>query len=91
MCGRYSLFTPKEKVEETLQATAVEWENWQARYNAAPSQPMPVITNEFPGIIQYMRWGLVPKWAKDMQVGSKMINTRSESIREKPSFFNIFK
>ncbi|MCA0382740.1 MAG: SOS response-associated peptidase [Bacteroidetes bacterium] len=91
MCGRYSLFTPKEKVEERLQATAVEWENWQARYNAAPTQPMPVITNEFPGIIQYMRWGLVPKWAKDMQVGSKMINTRSESIREKPSFFNIFK
>jgi putative SOS response-associated peptidase YedK len=52
---------------------------------------MPVITNEFPGVIQLLRWGLVPKWAKDIFIGYKMINTRSESIAEKPAFKNIFK
>nr|MCU0387751.1 SOS response-associated peptidase [Chitinophagaceae bacterium] len=52
---------------------------------------MPVITNEFPDVIQYFRWGLVPKWAKDVSIGYKMINTRTESIEEKPAFKNIFK
>jgi putative SOS response-associated peptidase YedK len=52
---------------------------------------MPVITNEFPGIIQFFRWGLVPKWAREISIGAKMINTRCESIAEKPAFKNIFK
>lgn len=91
MCGRYSLFTPLQEVEMQLAAKAVEWENFEPRYNAAPTQPMPVITNEFPDIIQYYRWGLVPRWASDAAMGSKMMNTRTESIQEKPAFFNIFK
>ncbi|HMP92753.1 MAG TPA: SOS response-associated peptidase [Phnomibacter sp.] len=91
MCGRYSFFTPIPDIELTLGVKAVEWAEWQARYNAAPTQMMPVITNEFPDIIQFFRWGLVPKWAKDIGIGSKMINTRAESIVEKPAFRNIFK
>lgn len=91
MCGRYSLFTPIADIEISLGVKAVEWAEWQARYNAAPTQAMPVITNEFPDVIQFFRWGLVPKWAKDAAIGNKMINTRAESIVEKPSFKNIFK
>jgi putative SOS response-associated peptidase YedK len=91
MCGRYSFFTPIPDIEISLGVKAVEWAEWQARYNAAPTQSMPVITNEFPAIIQFFRWGLVPKWAKDISIGSKMINTRTESIIEKPAFRNIFK
>lgn len=91
MCGRYSFFTPIKDIELKLGVTAVEWAEWQARYNAAPTQAMPVITNEFPNIIQFFRWGLVPKWAKDIAMGNKMINTRAESIREKPSFQAIFR
>lgn len=91
MCGRYSFFIPMEEAEQTLQAKAVPMEGWLPRYNAAPTQAMPVITNEFPDIIQFFRWGLVPKWAKDISIGYKMINTRSESIVEKPAFKNIFK
>ena len=91
MCGRYSFLIPMEGAEQQLQVKAPEWIQWEPRYNAAPSQAMPVITNEFPGIIQLLRWGLVPKWAKDISIGNKMINTRSESIAEKPAFKNIFK
>jgi putative SOS response-associated peptidase YedK len=91
MCGRYSFFTPIEQVEADLQVKAMANADWFPHYNAAPSQAMPVITNEFPDIIQFLRWGLVPKWAKDVSIGYKMINTRAESIEDKPAFKNIFK
>jgi putative SOS response-associated peptidase YedK len=100
MCGRYSFFIPLEQAENTLEARALyqslgskqSFEGlWQPRYNAAPTQYMPVITNEFPGVIQFFRWGLVPKWANEPSIGFKMINTRAESIIEKPAFRNIFK
>jgi putative SOS response-associated peptidase YedK len=91
MCGRYSLFTPITDIENALEVKAVDWVEWQARYNGAPTQTMPVITNEFPDVIQFFRWGLVPKWAKEPAIGNKMINTRAESILEKPAFKNIFK
>jgi len=78
-------------VKVELGVEAADLANWQPRYNAAPTQLMPVITNEFPGIIQFFRWGLVPKWAKEIGIGAKMINTRCESIAEKPAFKNIFK
>lgn len=91
MCGRYSLFTPLPDIELSMGVKAVEWAEWEARYNAAPTQHMPVITNEFPAVIQFYKWGLVPKWASEAAVGTKMINTRAESIAEKPSFYNIFK
>ena len=91
MCGRYSFFIPLEQAELELQVRAIPNPDWFPHYNAAPSQGMPVITNEFPDVIQYFRWGLVPKWAKDISFGYKMINTRRESIEEKPGFRNIFK
>jgi putative SOS response-associated peptidase YedK len=91
MCGRYSFFTPIPDIELRLGVKAVEWAEWRARYNAAPTMAMPVVTNEFTGIIQFFRWGLVPKWASDQGIGNKMINTRTESIIEKPAFRNIFK
>jgi len=91
MCGRYSFFIPIEQAEQQLQVKIPDWIQWEPRYNAAPSQAMPVITNEFRGVIQLLRWGLVPKWAKDISIGYKMINTRSESIAEKRAFKNIFK
>jgi putative SOS response-associated peptidase YedK len=91
MCGRYSFFIPIEQAEQVLDVKAMPMEGWQHRYNAAPTQLMPVITNELPGFIQFFRWGLIPGWAKDPAIGNKMINTRTESIREKPFFNHIFK
>jgi len=58
------------------------------RYNISPSQMVPVIRqNEKKELImEMMRWGLIPSWAKDPVIGNKMINARAESVAEKPSF-----
>ena len=56
------------------------------RFNIAPTQMLPVITNENPDKVQLFRWGLVPHWSKTIAIGSKMINARAETLLEKPSF-----
>ncbi len=61
------------------------------RFNAAPTQDMPIITNEEPNLLVLARWGLVPGWAKDLAIGNKMINARAETIEEKPSFKSLVK
>jgi putative SOS response-associated peptidase YedK len=63
----------------------------EARYNAAPSQALPVITSKQPEAIQYYNWGLLPFWAKDEKSIKRSINARAETITEKPSFHNLLK
>lgn len=56
-------------------------------FNVAPTHVVPilrVIGSEV--VVDVMRWGLIPIWAKDASIGAKMINARSETITEKPSF-----
>ena len=84
MCGRYSLSLKGEKLEKRFNAKLLE--KFKPRYNAAPSQNLPVITNIDPELIQFFQWGLVPFWAKDAIIGNKLINARSETLFEKPSF-----
>ena len=56
-------------------------------YNTAPTHTVPILRHEESlVVIDPMQWGLVPSWSKDPSVGSKMINARSETITEKPSF-----
>ena len=85
MCGRYSLTSPLESVRETF--GAIGGGNLAARYNIAPTQFAAVIR---PGVggreIVMLRWGLVPSWAKSLDVAHKMINARSETVAEKPAF-----
>jgi putative SOS response-associated peptidase YedK len=60
---------------------------FQTRYNIAPSQEVPVIIrNEDRNEAKLMKWGLVPSWAPDSSMGQRMINARSETLLEKPSF-----
>lgn len=61
------------------------------RYNIAPTQQVPVITDRDPKRLSFMKWGLAPSWAKDPKIGSRMINARSETAAEKPSFRTAFK
>ncbi len=61
----------------------------QARYNIAPTQPVAAIAAQGPSaerLLEPLRWGLVPFWAKDTAIASKLINARSETVQEKPSF-----
>lgn len=60
------------------------------RYNGAPTQMLPVITNREPKKWQLYRWGLVPGWSKEIQ-GIPLINARSETITQKSSFKTVFK
>lgn len=59
------------------------------RYNLAPTQDVPIITvQNGERIAEMVRWGLIPSWAKDESIGSKLINARAETLSEKPSFKN---
>ncbi|HLT31346.1 MAG TPA: SOS response-associated peptidase [Myxococcaceae bacterium] len=84
MCGRYTLRTDADVLSAEFHLTRVP--KTTPRYNVAPTQPVPVITDEAPDTLQSFRWGLVPFWAKDLSVGSRMINARAETAHEKPAF-----
>lgn len=86
MCGRYSL-TQGVEVLQLRFAFMEEGFDLKPRFNIAPSQNAPVVTVEGGGRhIRMMRWGLVPFWAKEASIGNKMINARSETVAEKPSY-----
>ena len=59
-------------------------------YNIAPTQNVLTVVGGESRRGGYMRWGLVPLWAKDMSIGSRMINARAETVAEKPSFKTLF-
>jgi putative SOS response-associated peptidase YedK len=84
MCGRFTLTADGETVQQALNLDAVP--PLQPRYNVAPSQPVAVVTNDQPKTLTHLNWGLVPFWAKDPTIGNRLINARSETAHEKPSF-----
>lgn len=87
MCGRYTLTFIFEGLAEVFNAIIDNLEAIPPRYNVAPTQIMPVITRQQNiNHLQAMRWGLVPSWAKDISIGSKMINARLETVSEKPAY-----
>ena len=88
MCGRISLFTDEPTLVERFGATPVR--PIRPRYNVAPSSEIPVITNAEPESIDQYRWGLVPSWADDPSIGNRLINARSETVANKPSFRDAF-
>jgi putative SOS response-associated peptidase YedK len=61
------------------------------RYNVAPSQPVAVVANNGKNAVEFFKWGLVPSWAKDPEIGNRMINARAETLSEKPSFRAAYK
>lgn len=89
MCGRYTLRANADVLSSEFHLTQVP--PTTPRYNVAPSQRVAVVTAEEPGRMQHFRWGLVPSWAKDLAIGNRMINARSESLAEKPSFRSALK
>jgi putative SOS response-associated peptidase YedK len=90
MCGRFSLTKEEAEIEKRFNARFYS-DDLVKRYNVAPSQLSIVITDESPSELQLFKWGLIPSWAKDPSIGNKMINARSETIWEKPSFKNLIK
>jgi putative SOS response-associated peptidase YedK len=91
MCGRYTLRTPVERLAEEFgfEGSSVEI---PANYNVAPTQSVATVLDEDgQRRLEVLRWGLIPPWADDPQIGSRMINARSETAPEKPSFRRAFR
>jgi len=98
MCGRFTLRAPASVVAE--QFALFEVPPFAPRFNIAPSQPVPVVrlgkgdsplsprgTVPFSGReLVWLRWGLIPSWAKDPAIGNRLINARAETVAEKPAF-----
>ena len=89
MCGRFVLIADPNVIQQEFNLTGVP--DVTPRYNIAPTQTLPVITNENPRELSFLRWGLVPSWAKDDTAGAKMINARAETVAEKPAFRSAFR
>ena len=92
MCGRYSLTTPLEGVREVF--GFLEQPNLAPRYNIAPTQEVAAVRLGSEGHQRHfvwLKWGLIPSWAKEAAIGSRMINARSETLAEKPAFRKAFR
>ena len=88
MCGRFAFYSPAEAAA-ALFGTATD-ASFGPRYNIAPTQQVAAI-RERPADgggreLVTLRWGLVPFWAKDPSIGSRMINARAETVAEKPAY-----
>lgn len=91
MCGRFSLNAAEAELRRLFGYDGPPL-NLAPRYNIAPTQSAPVVAigREGGRAMVMMRWGLVPSWAKDMTIGAKLINARSDSVAAKPSFRAAF-
>jgi putative SOS response-associated peptidase YedK len=93
MCGRYSLATPAQNDLRSRFVGLGESLEIRQRFNVAPGDDVVAVTTSKEGEPrgELLRWGLVPFWAKDVKVGYKMINARSETVAEKPAFRDALK
>lgn len=98
MCGRFTLASDAEALNQTFFDFG-EPMDLHPRYNISPTQDVAVIANmstdagesQETGQVEFFHWGLIPSWAKDPKIGNRMINARSETLSEKPSFRNAYK
>jgi putative SOS response-associated peptidase YedK len=90
MCGRFTLTADVSALQESFPWLGIP-PGLEPRYNVAPTQPVAVVTNDGKNRLDFFTWGLIPSWAKDPSIGSRMINARSETLAEKPSFRSAFR
>lgn len=95
MCGRYASTRSDSDLQAVFDIAETVGEEVPPSYNVAPTQTVRTVLERAPKDepesdavrqLRSVRWGLIPSWAKDMKIGSRLINARSETITEKPSF-----
>ncbi len=91
MCGRFTLTVDANSIQHAFPWLNLPTQEMKPKYNIAPSQPIAVIPNDGKHTLDFYNWGLIPEWAKDPKIGNKMINARSETLAEKPSFRSALK
>jgi putative SOS response-associated peptidase YedK len=92
MCGRFTLRAPASTIAEEFQL--LDAPPLAPRFNVAPTQPVAavrIVPDSGQRQFVLLKWGLVPSWAKDPAIGSRLINARAESVAEKPAFRTAFR
>jgi len=97
MCGRYASSASPQDLMEEFEVDDLFDGLPGPDYNVAPTVAVPAIferrvkdTGEIRRRLAPLVWGLVPSWAKDASIGSRMINARLETVAEKPAFRRAF-
>jgi len=90
MCGRFTLAADPTTLSETLPGFEMP-DQLSPSYNITPTQDVAVAANHSENKVEFFHWGLIPSWAKDPRLGNRMINARSETLAEKPSFRTPYK
>ncbi len=83
MCGRFGLLSPSEISERFALVAQLSFD---ARYNAAPTQRMPVVIEDGVRKVEAMRWGYEPRWLKEKPGGKPLINARADKLTSAPTF-----
>ena len=103
MCGRYASSRDPEDIVEEFEIRTALPARLEPDYNVAPTKEVYAVVErpprrEGPDVpeepaerqLRVMTWGLVPSWAKDLKIGSRLINARRETVAEKPAFRKAF-
>ena len=91
MCGRYALYGPASRIREQFDLDG-EFD-FTPRHNIAPTTPALIVCPGSDGsrVGLLCRWGLIPRWARDVNTGTTLINARGETVAEKPAFRTAFR
>ncbi|NWF63540.1 MAG: SOS response-associated peptidase [Chloroflexi bacterium] len=90
MCGRFTLTVDPAELTDAFAIFTFPTQ-FAPRYNIAPTQPVLAIPNDARNKADFFIWGLIPSWSKDPSSANKLINARSETLAEKPSFRGAYK
>ena len=95
MCGRYAAAKDPAALAEEFEVAAPPEERLEPDYNVAPTKRVYVVLDReheanTERALVVARWGLIPSWAKDPSIGSRMINARAETVAENPAFRRAF-
>jgi putative SOS response-associated peptidase YedK len=96
MCGRYATTRSSTDLAALFEALDQSGGALAARYNVAPTDPVPVVLRPGSGpgagqrILAVARWGFLPHWAKDPRAGARMINARAETVATSPGYSRAF-
>ena len=95
MCGRYAAAKGTAALAEEFEASASADDQLPADYNVAPTKQVHLVVDRtLDGVrtrtLEIGRWGLIPSWAKDPAIASRLINARAETVASKPAFRGVF-
>ena len=90
MCGRFTLRTPTRIIADIF--SGISFPEIKPNYNVAPTHQVAALRRDgSDDKFAWLRWGLLPSWAKEKKIGARMINARCETIHEKPAYRAAFK